>query len=429
MGQLSVAQAFDPRRNSIDFLRWLLAFLVIFSHAGPIAGFYGGEDLGIQISSEQSLGGVAVGGFFFFSGFLITKSRMGRSTIWRYFWRRCLRIFPAFWAALAVTVTVFAPLAWHSKHGTFSGYWQAVTEAPRTYFLNNMFLELGQRNIAELGDTVPYFLGHQARDWNGSAWTLKYEFLCYIIVGLLGLFGALSSRFFATAFAATCIGLNFLQWSGAVDLASVNPIFADPYLLMFAAPFGFGMIFALYGEKIMVDDRVAFGMLAFGLCTYAAGGWNAIGQYGFQYFLMWFGIRVPITGWAKHGDFSYGIYIFAWPLMYLATFFQYERHGWFVYHATIVVLVHVMAFISWHLIEKPAMSLKNWTPRWLGATIAVWTPAAERVKAKIVAPNFSSTRYAAKVREERRLREERAAQEERMAREERKPQEVSAGDQ
>ena len=46
----SVAQAFNSRSNSIGFLRWLMAFMVIFSHAGPIAGFYGGEDLGVQIS-------------------------------------------------------------------------------------------------------------------------------------------------------------------------------------------------------------------------------------------------------------------------------------------------------------------------------------------------------------------------------------------
>ncbi|NLA35263.1 MAG: hypothetical protein GX868_06185, partial [Actinobacteria bacterium] len=56
----SLATAFDAKSNSIGFLRWLMAFMVIFSHAGPIAGFYGGKDLGTQWSSEQSLGGVAV---------------------------------------------------------------------------------------------------------------------------------------------------------------------------------------------------------------------------------------------------------------------------------------------------------------------------------------------------------------------------------
>lgn len=397
-GPLSLAEAFDPRANSFDFLRWLMAFLVIFSHAGPVAGLYGGEDLGVQISDEQSLGGVAVAGFFFFSGFLITKSRQGRSTIWRYFWRRCLRIFPAFWAALILTVLVMAPLAWMTVYGTFDGYWSAAVESPKTYFSENMFLTLNQRNIAGLGETVPYFTLHGARDWNGSAWTLSYEFLCYIIVGLLGLFGALASKRFGTAFAVIVIALNALQWLGAGDMAGLNRIFADPFLLMFFAPFAFGILFALHADKIPIDDRVAVGMLGLGLCTYAFGGWNVIGQFGFLYFLMWCGIRLPLTRWARFGDFSYGIYIYAWPIMTLATYFGLQEHGGLIYLAVVVVVVHIVAIASWHLIEKPAMSLKDWTPKWLASLLRVSSPLTLRVKGTIVDPDFSSTRFADSLR-------------------------------
>lgn len=424
---LSVAEAFNPRANSLDFLRWLMAFLVIFSHAGPIAGFYGGEDLGVQISREQSIGGVAVAGFFFFSGFLITKSRMGRSTIWRYFWRRCLRIFPAFWTALILTVLLFAPIAWRLVNGTFSGYWGAGVESPKTYFLNNMFLELNQRNIAGLGETVPYFILHGARDWNGSAWTLYYEFLCYIVVGLLGLFGALASKKFGTAFALIVIVLNAMQWMGAGNIAGLNRIFNDPFLLMFFAPFAFGMLFAFHGDKIPIDDRAAFGMLGLALFTYAFGGWNVVGQYGFLYFLMWCGVRLPITRWAKYGDFSYGIYIYAWPLMTLATYFGLQRYGWFAYHVTIIVLVHIIAILSWYLIEKPAMSLKDWTPRWLTALMDRMSPLTIRVKRRIVNPSFSSTRYAATLRAEQEAEAQEAMAIERLAEERGRNAEGGAG--
>lgn len=403
--QLSVAEAFDPRSNSLDFLRWLMAFLVIFSHAGPIAGFYGGHDLGVQISKEQSLGGVAVAGFFFFSGFLITKSRMGRSTIWRYFWRRSLRIFPAFWAALILTVLIFAPIAWRLLNGTFSGFWSSSIESPQSYFLNNMFLSLDQRNIAGLGETLPYFTIHGARDWNGSAWTLYYEFLCYIVVGLLGLFGALASKKFGTAFAVIVIALNAMQWMGAGNIAGLNRIFNDPFLLMFFAPFAFGMLFAFWGDKIMIDDRVAFGMLGLGLFTYAFGGWNVLGQYGFLYFLMWCGVRLPVTKWAKYGDFSYGIYIYAWPLMTLATYFGLQNYGWLAYHVTIVIIVHVFAVLSWYLIERPAMSLKDWTPKWMIRMLSRFAGTNERWKRRIVNPDFSSTRFAEVLRAERRQQE------------------------
>ena len=291
MTAVTLKESFDPRANSIGFIRWLLAFAVIFSHAGPLGGFYGGEDLGSQISDEQSLGGVAVAGFFFFSGFLITLSRMGRSTIFRYMWRRAMRIFPAFWAALLATAFLFAPIAWTLETGSIDGYWDAPTQSPFTYFLSNVWLMLGQRNIAEAGSTLPYAQLHGGYDWNGSAWTLQYEFFAYIIVGLLGLVGVLAYRWLTTLFATAILLLNALQWSGAGDVAAWFPIFADPFMLMFLAPFAFGMLFAMWQHVIPIDDRLALGALALAIASYAFGGWNIWGMHAFSYFLMWFAVR------------------------------------------------------------------------------------------------------------------------------------------
>lgn len=397
-GASSLADVFNPGHNSIGFLRWLMAFLVIFSHSGPLAGFYGGHDLGTQISTEQSLGGVAVAGFFFFSGYLITTSRMGKSTVFRYFWRRGLRIFPAFWAALIFTVLVLAPIAWRRETGSWDGYWDAPSQSPLTYFINNMWLILGQRNIAEMGSSLPYAQLHGAYDWNGSAWTLMYEFFAYIVIGLLGLFGVLAYRWLAGAIAVTFIVLNAAQWMGAGNVGQVFRLFQDPFMLMFLAPFAFGMLFALYPGKIPIDDRLAVLAILIAITTYGLGGWNIFGQYAFMYFLMWLAIRLPLQNWEKFGDLSYGIYIFAWPVMQFAAYFDVQRFGWLVYHLVIVVVVHILAFTSWHLIERPAMSLKNWTPRWLAAIQRRAQPAVDAVARAIVAPAYSSTRLAATLR-------------------------------
>ncbi|SDH81671.1 acyltransferase family protein [Agrococcus jejuensis] len=396
-----LSEVFDPRANSIGFLRWLMAFLVIFSHAGPLAGFYGGADLGVQISSEQSIGGVAVAGFFFFSGFLITQSRMGRSSIFRYFWRRALRIFPAFWAALLLTAFVLAPIAWWRETGSWGGFWSAGTDSPWTYFSSNMWLELGQRNIAEMGQSLP-LASHGGFDWNGSAWTLRYEFRAYILVGILGLVGVLAYRWLTTVVAVGIIVLNALQWSGAGQVSTFFPrLFDDPFMLMFLSPFALGMLFAIWQDRIPIDDRLAIAGLAIAGATYAFGGWNIWGVYGFCYVLMWFAIRATrLQHWEKHGDLSYGVYIFAWPLMQFGAYFDLQGAGWLVYHVVIVAGVHVLAFLSWHGIEKPAMSLKGWTPRWLAY---VWDrgvlPTWDAVMDRVVDPRFSSTRRAAAMRE------------------------------
>ena len=366
----TLAVGFDPRANSIGFFRWLLAFAVIVSHAGPLAGFYGGRDLGVQISDEQSLGGVAVACFFFFSGFLITRSRRRVGTV-RYFWRRCLRIMPAFWTALLVTAFVLAPIAWWKETGSFDGYWSADVDSPLTYFARNMFLLLDQHNIAGMGGSLPYAeLG--GYHWNGAAWTLAYEFKGYLLVGLLGLVGWTLHRAVVTAVAAAIIVVNGLMWSGHADPAGWGPLsdpfghalLSDSFNLMLLAPFALGMLFALWADWVPIRDWLAWCALLVAAYTYAEGGWNVVGQYGLLYFLMWAAIRwTALNNWERFGDFSYGIYIFGWPLQQFGAYFGLHERGMLAYFVVLTVLAHAVAFGSWHLIEKPAMSLKDWSPR------------------------------------------------------------------
>lgn len=361
----SLKEAFEPRSNSIGFLRWGLAFAVIFSHAGPLAGFYGGHDLGTQISTEQSLGGVAVAGFFFLSGFLITKSRMGRSSTLRFFWRRIMRIFPAWLTVLLLTAYVLAPIAWNHEHGTMEGFWDSNEDSPFTYFSNNMWLPLMQHNIAGMGKIIPFFTISGGYEWNGSAWTLAFEFVAYILVGVLGMVGALSHRLVGSIIAGGIIGLAMMQWFGFGTLTNLGPVFGDYRFLLLMAPFAFGMLFALHDDKIMVDSRLAIVCAFIAVWTYGKGGWLVFGQYAFCYVILWFGIKARfLRNWDKHGDFSYGIYIVAWPLMQFGAYFGLQNAGWLVYHIVIVGACHVYAYLSWHLIERPALQLKDWTPRW-----------------------------------------------------------------
>src|SRR5947209_4258685 len=92
---MTLADAYDPRKNSIDFLRFTLAFLVIVTHGFWLSG-QGSDPLYALSRHQDSLGPAAVLGFFTLSGFLITRSSQ-HSSFWRYLWHRSLRILPGFW--------------------------------------------------------------------------------------------------------------------------------------------------------------------------------------------------------------------------------------------------------------------------------------------------------------------------------------------
>lgn len=388
-GMGTVASEFSGRANCIGFFRWFFAFVVIFDHLGPLAGYFEGEHfLGIEPSNEQSIGGIAVAGFFFFSGFLITKSRKSLP-VGRFFWHRMLRIFPAIWLALLLVAFVLAPLGWAKDKGTMAGYWTATVDSPLTYVYQNMFLMLDQRNIAGMGQSLPYFLASGGGDQNGSAWTLQYEFKAYVMVGIVGLIGWAASRYVLTAISLTIIVLNALLWTGHIqpatwfggELATVfgHQFLNDPFNFMLLSPYAFGMLMACWSDKIPVTWWLALAGLTLGVASFTQGYWgsvdlgfvtidrgywNAFGQFGIMYVFMWSAVRLRwLFPWErKFGDLSYGTYILAWPLMQTACYYGLNDQPVLLYLAVIISTVTMYALFSWYVIEKPALSLKDWTP-------------------------------------------------------------------
>ncbi len=171
----------DFRSNSIGFLRFLFAAIVLWSHSYGIGGF-GYDPIGKLSNHELIAGLLAVGGFFVLSGFLITRSYDTLDSPFVYLWHRFLRIYPAFWVCLIVTSVALAPIAFVREHHTLVGYF-AKPDAPWTYVTKNALLFINQPNIRSVLANVPApFL------LNGSLWTLQWEFLCYVCVAILGIF-------------------------------------------------------------------------------------------------------------------------------------------------------------------------------------------------------------------------------------------------
>lgn len=180
-----LSEEFSGRSNSFGFVRWTLATLVIVGHSYPLGGFGGATDpLYDWTGTQESFGGLAVAGFFIISGFLITRSWRTHPTVARFLWHRFLRIFPAFWVCMLLTAFAFAPLAWWLQQGGLNGYLSQPGPTPAGYVLNNLWLVMNQYVIGDLLTDTPY--GSVAGGiWNGSLWTLSYEFACYLVVAVL----------------------------------------------------------------------------------------------------------------------------------------------------------------------------------------------------------------------------------------------------
>jgi peptidoglycan/LPS O-acetylase OafA/YrhL len=342
-GRGTIASSFDPRRNSLNALRLVLATMVIVTHSFMFGGF------GLGNFRQASLAGYAVDGFFGISGFLLVDSAMKHGVI-RFLWMRCLRIFPAFWVCLVVVAFGFGVVGWLHTHPALHGYFTAPL-GPFRYLPANWFLHLGQLQISGTPAHVPFPLV-----WDGAPWTLKWEFLCYIGIAALAVVGVLQKRRMVLALLGAAWLVELLVY--------LHPVAHTTAILRFAPLFLGGAVLRLYGDRIPDSGWLAALMVplvAVGSLPYNP---DLIGGMALVYLLVWLGVRLPLQRVGARNDFSYGTYLYAYPAGQLLAVWHLQRFGYVPFTLVTIALTVPFAVGSWFLIERHALRLKSWSPRW-----------------------------------------------------------------
>ena len=95
----SISKYAQDRDNNFNLLRFIAAYLVLYSHSYALAlGDPAAEPPRSVVG--MSWGNIAVDVFFITSGFLIANSFFGRNNIIVFTWARILRIFPALFVSV-----------------------------------------------------------------------------------------------------------------------------------------------------------------------------------------------------------------------------------------------------------------------------------------------------------------------------------------
>lgn len=333
---------FPYRENSLNLFRLVLAGLVLFAHSWYIAG----RGVGPQLHGEN-LGGWAVAGFFVLSGFLITRSRF-RTGAGDYLLHRVARIYPAFLVCLLATAVIFGPIAALIENGTLAGY-VSTPVTPLQYVWGNLGLNIMSYDIGATLNTVPY-----PNAWNGSLWTLYYEFLCYLLVWVLGAWAVFRKSLVP---AAVAFALSVVVWMniGLAERAGLDGSFV---LLFKLLPFFLGGALAfLLIERYGINLWIAVGALVVAVALIIGiPGWGGqISSPFLAYGLLYLSSVIPQPRWISRNDVSYGFYIYAWPVQQLVVLMGGTRWGMLVYILITIVGTVILAALSWFLIERPSM--------------------------------------------------------------------------
>lgn len=172
--QLGEIKRFGEHENAFGFLRLLFASLVIVSHTPEMADGNPGRELLTQAFGTISFGEFAVDSFFIVSGYLITGSYLKNPDAWSYLKKRVLRIYPAFLVVSAISIFCIAPFV--------GADWATITSSLARHIGDMIRLDPPFVEGAFKG--TPY-----RSELNGAAWTIAYEFRCYILVLILGTCG------------------------------------------------------------------------------------------------------------------------------------------------------------------------------------------------------------------------------------------------
>jgi len=334
----------QSRENNFDVLRYVLAVMVIFSHSFAIVdGNTRREWLAALTNQQIGFGGLAVGFFFTISGFLITGSWLKSQSLADYFRKRILRIYPAFVLLSLVTILIIGPLAVHS-----------IPPYLRHFNLLRFLVQsalLSPYSIPGLFEHAPL-----AGVINASIWTIRYEFICYIMVAGLGYMRLLTRRSILVLF-CSIFGVYIIQtfstW-GALhghELRYLGSIDHWPRLLTY---FLAGSVFFLCKDKIPHSRRIlvlALGLLTVALVLPTLG--NLLLPLAGTYLLMHvaFARSIRLPNFARYGDFSYGVYLYAFPVAQLIVA-RWNGIGWPTLFICSLIVASAAAFVSWHAVER-----------------------------------------------------------------------------
>jgi peptidoglycan/LPS O-acetylase OafA/YrhL len=341
--------------NNFDAIRLMMALLVVWSHS--FALYFGSEEsepFSILMNGTYSGGAIAVLVFFIISGFLICQSYERRKTVRDYFERRVRRIYPGYMVATSICAFVVIPL--FSSHANLS-----ASEIFKTVGLNLLL-----HNYFPPSDVF------DGQPLNGSLWSIPFEFWCYIGLALLGLSRIVNARWtivvivFLTILIRIWLDLTGRKPGGGV----VQMIIGWQYTWFTVLPcFLAGTLLYLYRDVVPRNGLIALAGIIVLICVAhlplpplprkCIVNMLFVPVIAYSVIYAAFSPAIKLHNTARFGDFSYGTYLYAYPIQEALLFVFGHKLPFPLYVAMSISLALIAGVLSWFSVERWFLAKKK----------------------------------------------------------------------
>lgn len=337
--------------NNFDLIRISMAMLVVWSHS--FALYRGSESTELMSRLTQGVinsGNLGVFVFFMVSGFLITQSLDRSSSYWSYLRKRVARIHPGFIVATSICAFVIVPI--YSDTAEYTSRAVAKTLG-LNLLLQGYFI-----------DPAP-FRHNPAPALNGALWSIPYEFWCYLGVLALGVLGFLKANrrvFIVGILILLALVRGWLELTGRKPGGGfIGVVIGWPYEWFKVLPcFLSGVLIYLYRDTI--PRRLWIALLGPVLVVLIANLHIAVpwklSLVGLTfppllaYTVIYFAFSKQLFDAAHYGDFSYGTYLYAYPIQQIVISTIGTAVPFWLYIPLAMLLSLAAGVLSWYAVER-----------------------------------------------------------------------------
>ena len=325
--------------NNFDFLRVVFALTVAFAHLIELSDLEILKPLKIYFNTR-----LAIDGFFIVSGFLIAKSYENSKTIKEYIIRRAKRIIPAYAVVILLSALLFSVISTNSFYDYFSNiqFWKYLTA------------NLSFQNYLE--PCLPgVFESNKFCAVNGALWTIKLEEAFYLSVPIFYWFVRVKKfNFYVLIIIVYILSVTYYMYFLSIDNYRIAKQLPGA-LAFFATGIVCYKNFSLlhkWKDYIIIPCLILFVLEHYILKTQIL---KPI-AFGFMVFYIAYSFRF-LNNFGKYGDFTYGIYIYHFPVIQLFVFLGlFNKYHPLIICTSVLMLTLLLAILSWYLIEIPYLS-------------------------------------------------------------------------